>query len=62
VCVTVCVCVCVSDCPQVQCVSQYVGKQADELNLEPSDVINVLRKTSEGTVKIKSLKFLMDFY
>ncbi|KAG1957277.1 rho guanine nucleotide exchange factor 15 isoform X1 [Pimephales promelas] len=36
------------DCPQVQCVSQYVGKQADELNLEPSDVINVLRKTSEG--------------
>jgi len=56
------VCACVSDCPQVQCVSQYVGKQADELNLEPPDVINVLRKTSEGTVKIKSLKFLMDFY
>ncbi|XP_026068342.1 rho guanine nucleotide exchange factor 15-like isoform X2 [Carassius auratus] len=36
------------DCPQVQCVSQYVAKQADELSLEPSDVINVLRKTSEG--------------
>ncbi|XP_067294036.1 ephexin-1 isoform X2 [Pseudorasbora parva] len=36
------------DCPQVQCVSQYVAKQADELNLEPSDIINVLRKTNEG--------------
>ncbi|XP_067263799.1 rho guanine nucleotide exchange factor 15 isoform X3 [Chanodichthys erythropterus] len=36
------------DCPQVQCISQYVAKQADELSLEPSDVINVLRKTSEG--------------
>ncbi|XP_016142067.1 rho guanine nucleotide exchange factor 15 [Sinocyclocheilus grahami] len=36
------------DCPQVQCVSQYVAKQADELSLAPSDVINVLRKTSEG--------------
>ncbi|KAF4113632.1 rho guanine nucleotide exchange factor 15 isoform X3 [Onychostoma macrolepis] len=36
------------DCPQVQCASQYVAKQADELSLEPSDVINVLRKTSEG--------------
>lgn len=41
-----------SDCPQVQCISQYVAKQADELSLEPSDVINVLRKTSEGTIKI----------
>lgn len=40
--------VCQSDCPQVQCISQYVAKQADELSLEPSDVINVLRKTSEG--------------
>uniref|UniRef100_A0A8C1WYF3 Rho guanine nucleotide exchange factor (GEF) 15 n=1 Tax=Cyprinus carpio TaxID=7962 RepID=A0A8C1WYF3_CYPCA len=36
------------DCPQVQCVSQYVATQADELSLEPSDVINVLRKTIEG--------------
>ncbi|RXN06815.1 rho guanine nucleotide exchange factor 15-like protein [Labeo rohita] len=36
------------DCPQVQCISHYVAKQADELSLEPSDVINVLRKTSEG--------------
>lgn len=50
-----CVYVCVHrpDCPQVQCVSQYAAKQADELSLEPTDVINVLRKTSEGTVKIK---------
>ncbi|XP_059403011.1 rho guanine nucleotide exchange factor 15 [Carassius carassius] len=36
------------DCPQVQCVRQYAAKQADELSLEPTDVINVLRKTSEG--------------
>ncbi|XP_043096211.1 rho guanine nucleotide exchange factor 15 [Puntigrus tetrazona] len=36
------------DCPQVQCVSQYVAKQADELSLKPCDIINVLRKTSEG--------------
>ncbi|XP_060719626.1 ephexin-1 isoform X1 [Tachysurus vachellii] len=36
------------DCPQVQCVKQYVAKQADELSLEPSDIINVIRKTSEG--------------
>lgn len=47
--------VCQSDCPQVQCASQYLAKQADELSLEPSDVINVLRKTREGTIKIKSL-------
>lgn len=54
-------CVCQSDCPQVQCVSQYVATQADELSLEPSDVINVLRKTIEGTVKIKSLNFILIF-
>lgn len=36
------------DCPQVHCVEQYTAVQADELNLEPSDIINVLRKTSEG--------------
>ncbi|XP_062844658.1 ephexin-1 [Trichomycterus rosablanca] len=36
------------DCPQVQCVQQYVAKQTDELGMEPSDIINVIRKTSEG--------------
>nr|XP_023680533.1 rho guanine nucleotide exchange factor 15-like [Paramormyrops kingsleyae] len=36
------------DCPQVQCVDQYTAQQADELNLEPTDIINVLRKTNEG--------------
>ncbi|XP_018427958.1 PREDICTED: ephexin-1-like [Nanorana parkeri] len=36
------------DCPQVHCVEQYSAAQADELHLEPSDIINVLRKTSEG--------------
>uniref|UniRef100_A0A8C5QV56 Rho guanine nucleotide exchange factor 15 n=1 Tax=Leptobrachium leishanense TaxID=445787 RepID=A0A8C5QV56_9ANUR len=36
------------DCPQVQCVDQYSPVQADELSLDPADIINVLRKTSEG--------------
>ncbi|XP_017294462.1 ephexin-1 isoform X2 [Kryptolebias marmoratus] len=36
------------DCPQVQCVEQYVAEQADELNLEPTDIINIIRKTNEG--------------
>ncbi|XP_051531089.1 rho guanine nucleotide exchange factor 15-like isoform X2 [Myxocyprinus asiaticus] len=36
------------DCPQVQCVEQYVAVQADELNLEPTEIVNVTRKTNEG--------------
>ncbi|KAL0970266.1 hypothetical protein UPYG_G00239670 [Umbra pygmaea] len=36
------------DCPQVQCVEPYVAQQADELTLEPTEIINVLRKTTEG--------------
>ncbi|CAJ0930600.1 unnamed protein product, partial [Ranitomeya imitator] len=36
------------DCPQVHCVEQYTATQADELTLEPADIINVLRKTCEG--------------
>ncbi|XP_053575539.1 rho guanine nucleotide exchange factor 15-like [Bombina bombina] len=36
------------DCPQVQCVDFYTAAQTDELSLEPADIINVLRKTSEG--------------
>lgn len=39
---------CMSDCPQVQCVEQYIAQQADELTLEPTEIINVLRKTNEG--------------
>lgn len=38
----------VSDCPQVQCVEQYIAQQADELTLEPTEIINVVRKTNEG--------------
>lgn len=44
-------CVCVSDCPQVQCVEQYIAQQADELTLEPTEIINVIRKTNEGKSK-----------
>ncbi|XP_062342260.1 rho guanine nucleotide exchange factor 15 [Osmerus eperlanus] len=36
------------DCPQVQCVEVYRAQQRDELSLEPTDIINVLRKTHEG--------------
>uniref|UniRef100_A0A8C2A626 Si:dkey-38p12.3 n=1 Tax=Cyprinus carpio TaxID=7962 RepID=A0A8C2A626_CYPCA len=36
------------DCPQVQCVKQYMANQADELNLEPTEIITVVRKTNEG--------------
>ncbi|XP_060794876.1 uncharacterized protein arhgef15b [Neoarius graeffei] len=36
------------DCPQVQCVEQYIAAQTDELNLEPPEIINVIRKTNEG--------------
>nr|XP_020441550.1 rho guanine nucleotide exchange factor 15-like isoform X2 [Monopterus albus] len=36
------------DCPQVQCVEQYIAQQADELSLEPTDIVNVIRKTNEG--------------
>ncbi|KAA8579109.1 hypothetical protein FQN60_007229, partial [Etheostoma spectabile] len=35
------------DCPQVQCVEQYIAQQADELTLEPTEIINVIRKTNE---------------
>ncbi|XP_066518736.1 ephexin-1 isoform X2 [Hoplias malabaricus] len=36
------------DCPQVQCVEKYEAKQTDELNLDPPEIINVIRKTNEG--------------
>ncbi|KAM4678571.1 rho guanine nucleotide exchange factor 19-like isoform 2-T2 [Discoglossus pictus] len=36
------------DCPQVHCIDFYTAVQTDELSLEPADIINVLRKTSEG--------------
>ncbi|XP_068443952.1 ephexin-1 [Clinocottus analis] len=36
------------DCPQVQCVEQYIAQQADELALEPTEIVNVIRKTNEG--------------
>uniref|UniRef100_A0A8C6TE06 Si:dkey-38p12.3 n=1 Tax=Neogobius melanostomus TaxID=47308 RepID=A0A8C6TE06_9GOBI len=36
------------DCPQVQCVEQYIAQQADEISLEPTEIVNVLKKGSEG--------------
>lgn len=32
----------------MQCVEQYVAEQADELSLEPAEIVNVIRKTNEG--------------
>lgn len=45
---SVCVRVLWTDCPQVQCIEQYVAQQADELTLEPTEIVNVIRKTNEG--------------
>ncbi|XP_042879260.1 uncharacterized protein LOC122257816 isoform X2 [Penaeus japonicus] len=36
------------DCPQVQAIHPYVAKQPDELSLEVSDVVNVLKKMADG--------------
>uniref|UniRef100_UPI00398E8D21 rho guanine nucleotide exchange factor 15-like n=1 Tax=Pristiophorus japonicus TaxID=55135 RepID=UPI00398E8D21 len=36
------------DCPQVQCLIPYTAQQTDELSLEAADIINVIRKSSEG--------------
>ena len=39
---------CVVDCPQVQCVERYIACEHDELTLEESDIINVLKKMADG--------------
>ncbi|XP_072114440.1 rho guanine nucleotide exchange factor 15-like [Mobula birostris] len=36
------------DCPQVQCLIPYTAQQADELSLEPTDIVNVTKKSLEG--------------
>lgn len=36
------------DCPQVQATHAYSGSQPDELSLEVSDVVNVLKKMADG--------------
>lgn len=41
-----------SDCPQVQCVEQYVAQQTDELTLEPTEIVNVIRKTEGKNVDV----------
>jgi neuronal guanine nucleotide exchange factor len=39
------------DCPQVIVIHQYVARQPDELSLEKGDVVNVLRKMSDGKIQ-----------
>ncbi len=45
---------CVSDCPQVQCIEVCSGQQQGELSLQLGDTINVMQKTSDGTVATQS--------
>ncbi|KAJ4431135.1 hypothetical protein ANN_19730 [Periplaneta americana] len=40
------------DCPQVTAVHPYVARQPDELSLEVADVVNVLRKITDGKFHI----------
>jgi len=38
------------DCPQVMAIHPFVACQPDELSLEVADVVNVLRKLSDGKI------------
>ncbi|XP_076698469.1 ephexin-1-like [Callospermophilus lateralis] len=38
------------DCPQAQCMHQYVAQQPDELTLELADILNILEKTEDGWI------------
>lgn len=37
-----------TDCPQVQTIQRFVPSEPDELALEESDIVDVLRKTKDG--------------
>lgn len=41
---------CFSDCPQVNVIHNYQAQQSDELSLVPGDVVNVLRKLTDGKI------------
>ncbi|XP_078463849.1 ephexin-1-like isoform X3 [Lampetra planeri] len=45
------------DCPQVQCVREYVALEMDELNLREEDVLCVIRKTPDGWMEGERLPF-----
>lgn len=38
----------INDCPQVQTIQRFVPSEPDELALEESDIVDVLRKTKDG--------------
>ncbi|KAL4219522.1 Rho guanine nucleotide exchange factor [Mactra antiquata] len=44
------------DCPQVQCIKRYVAQEPDELTLEESDVVNVLKKLEDGMCEGERLR------
>jgi SH3 domain len=37
-----------ADCPQVQVIRPYAALEPDELDLNQTDVVSVLRKTADG--------------
>jgi hypothetical protein len=48
------------DCPQVTAIHPYVARQPDELSLEVADVVNVLRKITDGKITNKLFYKLLD--
>lgn len=50
-----------SDCPQYTCIYQYEAQQPDELSLQNGDVMQVLKKTSDGECFVILLIRLKEF-
>lgn len=50
------------DCPQVTAVHPYVARQPDELSLEVADVVNVLRKITDGKISNSFIHRFLDMY
>ncbi|XP_078492645.1 ephexin-1-like [Ciona intestinalis] len=44
------------DCPQFQCVLPYIAEQPDELTIDVGDVMQVLKKTSDGWLEGERLR------
>ena len=49
------------DCPQMQAIHPYQAQQSDELSLDISDVVNVLKKTPDG-ILLPILLFFFNLY
>ena len=51
---------CSTDCPQFTCVTPYVAEQPDELSIDVNDVMQVLKKTSDGGLFFSGGVLLVD--